>query len=97
MSDLFSVCDEHDWANQKAGLKCPHCRIDELEAEIKRKDRARRSLLVMFEKLREEHEQMQEALKRRAQQLADRLNEHPAMQGKAKAEDQWPWRLAEGE
>jgi chromosome segregation ATPase len=31
-------------------------RIAELEAEIKRKDRARRSLLVMFEKLREEHE-----------------------------------------
>jgi molecular chaperone GrpE (heat shock protein) len=36
MSDLFSVCDEHDWANQKAGLQCPHCRIDELEAENQR-------------------------------------------------------------
>jgi hypothetical protein len=90
MSDLFSVCDEHDWANQKAGLQCPHCRIAELEREVG-------AVRLYGDSLRAENKRLREELKRRAQELADRLNEHPAMQGKAKAEDQWPWRLAEGE
>jgi hypothetical protein len=53
MSDLFSVCDEHDWANQKAGLQCPHCRIAELEAKELGYIQSLRTLAAEIERMRE--------------------------------------------
>jgi hypothetical protein len=55
MSDLFSVCDEHDWANQKAGLQCPHCRIAELEAEVE-------AVRIYGDSLRAENKRLRELL-----------------------------------